>query len=76
MYLVSLILPKSWENIIVAIISDSTKQKMDNLIVILLSKEVRRNSMNFGSQDAMHVRGRSKEKGLKGIKKRENSKGP
>lgn len=48
-------LSESWENLIVAISSGSTKPKMDNLIAILLLEEVRRNSMNLGSQDALHV---------------------
>lgn len=35
---------------------------MDNMISILISEEIRRKSMNVGSQDALHVWDRSKEK--------------
>lgn len=48
-----------------------TKLKMDSLITILILEDMRRNSMNVSSQDALHVQGKSKEKGgPKGDKKR------
>lgn len=66
---------ESWENPIVSISSGNIESKMDNINSILILEKMRRNSMIFFSQDALHVRERSKEKGHQVDKKRDNSKG-
>lgn len=66
---------ESLENLIIAITSGGAKPKMDTIILILILEDMRRKTMHSGSQDALHVRGSSKEKGPKGDKKKDKSKG-
>lgn len=56
-------LPKSWDNLIIAISGSFIDDpKLDAFVATLLSEEMRRNSLE-GSKDALHVRGGTKEKG-------------
>ena len=74
-------LPDSWDNVVVAI-GSSTKfaLKFENVVSSLLSKEMRRKSMENHRIDALSVRlGHTKERGksTKGIfKARDRSKSP
>lgn len=58
----------SSENLIIVVDSGGIEPKMDNIIPILSLEEMRRKTMNVGSQDALHFLGMSKEKEPKGDK--------
>jgi hypothetical protein len=73
--------PDSWDSLVVAIGSNATTLKFDDVVSSLLSEEMRRKTMDSQSMDALSVRGhsldRNKNKSLSGrSKSRGRSKSP
>jgi hypothetical protein len=69
-------LPKSWDSLVVAIGSNTTSLKFDEVVSSLLSKEMRHNNMEGQSIDALFARGHSQERNIsKSSSGRYNSKG-
>jgi hypothetical protein len=52
-------LPYSWDNLVVAIGSNTTALKFDEVVSSLLSEEMRQKNMEGQSTDALFARGRS-----------------
>lgn len=57
-------LPDSWDHLVTAIGSMTIKLKMDEVVVALLSKEMKKKSFAV-AKEALSVRGRSKKKSKK-----------
>jgi hypothetical protein len=55
-------LPDSWDSLVVAIGSNTTSLKFDEVVSSLLSEEMRRKNMEGQSTDALFARGRSQER--------------
>ena len=55
-------LPDSWDSLVVAIGSNTTALKFEEVVSSLLSEEMRRKNMEGHSTDALFARGRSQER--------------
>jgi NADH dehydrogenase FAD-containing subunit len=61
-------LPDSWDHLVMAIGSTTSSFKIEDVVASLLSKEMRRKSSKM-EKEALAIKGRSKEKGRKKVKR-------
>ena len=52
-------LPDSWDSLVIAIGSNTTTLDFDDIVLALLSEEMRRRNMEGQNGDALSIRGRS-----------------
>jgi hypothetical protein len=57
-------LPDSWDSLVVAIVSNTTTLKFNEVVSSFLSEKMRRKNMEGQSIDALFVRGLSREKNI------------
>jgi hypothetical protein len=68
--------PNSWDSIVVAISSNATTLKFDDVVSSLLSEEMRKKTMDSQSTNALSVRGHSLDiNKIKSLSGRSNSRG-